>query len=602
MAEQLLANLPGINARFVSDPMAAQAALQPSDLIVRIRGDRSDDQDLTFLYWQQLVRAPSLDIQLGSEEVAVGPLTIPGRPNCGYCARARMAGASAGLETGGNGPPTINHFAAAAVVAAELRTLLNEEWHQSNLLDHVTIYSLAAHRSARHRVIPAPWCDFCAGAALVEVQPIAQKLSVDDPPDVLLRALDGWVDARTGVISRLEIDTPADGGDVPVIATALPPHIVTEGRVRRFPLGWGKGLTLSAALLSAIGEATERYSASLADPLRIVSARCGELDGEFLDPREFAVYSDAQYGRADFPFVRFDPQVVHPWVQGWWADTLAPVWVPTMLAFLHVTAGPDQLFCQGTSSGLAASTDRCDASFRALLELVERDAFLTAWMTGRPGQRIEMDDTLDPRLRRVLDGVEELGAAVEIYSLTACVHGCAILCLALGDGVRYPGVTIGMAAGTNAASALSAAILELGQTGPHWRRVMQMKVVTAPENAEAVREMGDHAAYYFPIERARAFDSLRTGTERIKLRQLTREHVQGASLESFVSGLQDVGVRVAFVDVTSPDTALSPFRVVRAVSPDLQPLSYGYGLDFMPVARVRRMGLANDVPPVHPIS
>jgi hypothetical protein len=65
--------------------------------------------------------------------------------------------------------------------------------------------------------------------------------------------------------------------------------------------------------------------------------------------------------------------------------------------------------------------------------------------------------------------------------------------------------------------------------------------------------------------------------------------------------LAAANVRVALVDVTSPDVALGPFRVVRAVSPDLQPISYGYGFEREPVARVRRMGIAADAPPIHPI-
>jgi ribosomal protein S12 methylthiotransferase accessory factor len=57
---------------------------------------------------------------------------------------------------------------------------------------------------------------------------------------------------------------------------------------------------------------------------------------------------------------------------------------------------------------------------------------------------------------------------------------------------------------------------------------------------------------------------------------------------------------VALVDVTSADLAPGPFRVVRAVSPDLSPLSYGYGIDRLPVKRIRTR-LQGVQPPIHPI-
>jgi len=45
---------------------------------------------------------------------------------------------------------------------------------------------------------------------------------------------------------------------------------------------------------------------------------------------------------------------------------------------------------------------------------------------------------------------------------------------------------------------------------------------------------------------------------------------------------------------------MGPFRVARAVSPDLQGISYGFALDRLPVARIDPRRVV-DLPPVHPI-
>ena len=71
--------------------------------------------------------------------------------------------------------------------------------------------------------------------------------------------------------------------------------------------------------------------------------------------------------------------------------------------------------------------------------------------------------------------------------------------------------------------------------------------------------------------------------------------------ESCARALDRSGVRVAIVDVTSSDLTGSPFRVARALSPDLQPLSYGDGLDRLPVPRLRALGEAAGRPRIHPI-
>lgn len=61
------------------------------------------------------------------------------------------------------------------------------------------------------------------------------------------------------------------------------------------------------------------------------------------------------------------------------------------------------------------------------------------------------------------------------------------------------------------------------------------------------------------------------------------------------------GLHVALVDVTSPDVATGPLRVVRAVSPDLHAISYGFGLHRALVERLRGRVLTSGLPPIHPI-
>jgi ribosomal protein S12 methylthiotransferase accessory factor len=372
-----------------------------------------------------------------------------------------------------------------------------------------------------------------------------------------------------------------------------------NGLIRRLPVGWGKGLTLSGAILSAVGEAIERYSASLPDPARIIWNRPDDLEGEFLDPRTFALYTEAQYQRIGFPYVRFDPNVRHPWVLGTWLGSNTSVWVPAVFAFLSLKINPEHQIFQGTSNGLAASTEPKEAALRATLELVERDAFIAAWLTACPGQRVVVDSVFDPQLRQVLEGIEALGAKVELYVLPTAAYGTTALCLALGDGDQYPGVTMGLGADLDPAIAVRQAILELAQTGPHLRRLMRSQTFRVPADPSCVTEMLQHAVYYFPVERATAFDGLRNSEAPIALREL--QGIPARSLEHCASGLQAASIRVALVDVTSPDVATGPFRVVRAVSPDLQAISYGFGFDHPPVERIRLRGLASEISAINPI-
>jgi ribosomal protein S12 methylthiotransferase accessory factor YcaO len=212
-----------------------------------------------------------------------------------------------------------------------------------------------------------------------------------------------------------------------------------------------------------------------------------------------------------------------------------------------------------------------------------------------------VDSGFDPQLTQVLESIEALGARVELYILPTAAYGTAALCLALGDGEQYPGVTIGLGADLDAALAIRQAILEVAQTGPHLRRLMRSQTLPALSDPSCVQELLHHAAYYFPVEHANAFDRLRCGDAPIAFGDLVVQEPSLRSLECCAAGLEAASVRVAVVDVSSPDVATGPFRVVRAISPDLQGISYGYGFDHPPVQRIRVRGLDPSIPAICPI-
>ncbi|MEN3328819.1 MAG: hypothetical protein V7638_3626 [Acidobacteriota bacterium] len=541
---------------------------------------------------------PSLFVDIRNNEALIGPLTLANRAGCWRCAFERITAARGTSETEDSlkSADEISSEKIAPVLIREIQTINSDGLEQSSLLGHILAVDLSTLDESLHKFIPLARCDVCGGAAAFPgVDQRHVRLSSEDSPEIVLGALEGWVDRRTGVISDLFIEPPDDARiSLPFIAKAAPPNVMEkDGSLHRMAAGWGKGLTISGAVLSAVGEAIERYSASMVDPEKIVWKHPDELDGAVLNPRDLGLYTDEQYDREDFPYVRFDSRIPHPWILGNWLNN-GPVWLPALFVLLSIELHREQLIGQGTSNGLAASISKDDASLRSILELVERDAFMSTWLTASPTQRIQLDYTLDPLLRTVLEGIEVLGATVEVYNLPASMIGTTVLCLALGDGEQYPGVTFGLGCDLDPRVALRQAVLELGQTGPYLRRMMRLKVLKPAEDPSGVREMLDHAAYYFPKERATAFDRLR-GQETISLRDM--KSVATRSLEDCATALDEAGVRVAVVDVTSADVATGPFSVMRAVSPNLQPIWYGYGLD-----RIHhKLKIASDVPPINPI-
>jgi ribosomal protein S12 methylthiotransferase accessory factor len=538
--------------------------------------------------WVDLIIDPARGVRLG-------PLSHRSWPVCGRCADRRIEGARAGSgsPTGPVAAVVTDHLAhlASRLLDREIDRLSADVNGMSERRQHVVCLDTEATRLTVHRVIGMPDCTSCAGPGDPSIPAF---LAGGDLPALLTR-LEGWLDPLTGVIPQLRLEQPfGDRTELPLIATAAAPQLVSNAGRLELPIGWGKGLDPASAVISATGEAIERYSASLPDDRQLVWCRAAELSGDVLDPSHFALYSDEQYGRPGFPFVRYDPGRPHPWVRGRWYGTDDSVWVPAVLCYLRLRLRPHQLVVQGSSNGLAAGGSVGDAADRAVLELLERDAFLTAWRTGNAARRLD-SSTIDNRFRPTLEALREFGLTVDLGSIDNGFGVSTVVALGRGDGVTTPGACIGLASSADPAVAGGRAILELAQTVPHLAGLMASGMLPPPRNEQEVTSMLDHAAYFFPPERCSPFDRLFRSDPALSVQRsaIGRPDVSAT--------LRRRGIRVAVVDLTTPDVATGPFRVVRAVSPDLMALTFGGGLERLPPPRVAAMQVTGSVPDLHPV-
>lgn len=497
---------------------------------------------------------PSMTCAIHENEIIIGPFVVPGRTSCWNCCDLRLKANSVWNDSHpstGDGAAKID-ATIGSLTAKHVCEVITRGESGSRLLDKILVFNRLSLEISLHRIVRVPGCKVCGGprASKSLVGCEENRLPIGSSTELALNSLSWFVDSKSGIINQLTLERTSDKGlELPYIATAITADAPSEFEHRsNMPAGWGKGITSSEAVVGALGEAIERYSASMPDVDSIIWSRPADLIGEVLDPREFALYSEDQYARPDFPYVRFDSNVSHPWVAGVWAESQAPVWVPAILSFLSLVVCSEHVFCQGTSNGLAAGTDWAEAALRAILELLERDAFITSWRSKQPGRHVRLDQGLDPDLKVILSGIRDLGGRVEVVLLDSrCVYPTAV-CLAFGDGVNWPGVTLGLGTDPDPRAAVRQAILEQGQTGPYLRRLMKTKANVVPTYAENVTEMLDHATYYFPQERASAFNYLRDDSNFCSLADLP--HNLERSLPACSHDLAKLGVRVALVDVT----------------------------------------------------
>src|SRR3954452_20558974 len=163
-----------------------------------------------------------------------------------------------------------------------------------------------------------------------------------------------WADLvspRVGVIRALR---PQVRGS----AEPEPPHLWTatlsnyDYRVakRSERVTAGKGRTEAAAKAAAVGEALERYCASVPQPM--FAAVAGELE-DAITPAECVLYADAQYAREDWGYPRWEPQAPLTWIRVARGLDDRPVALPGGVVLL-VARTPQDALVEMTTKGLAA--------------------------------------------------------------------------------------------------------------------------------------------------------------------------------------------------------------------------------------------------------
>ncbi|HOI12448.1 MAG TPA: YcaO-related McrA-glycine thioamidation protein [Methanoculleus sp.] len=247
-------------------------------------------------------------------------------------------------------------------------------------------------------------------------------------------------------ITRVADITNLDRIGIPVFSSIRP--TAEAGAISVYN---GKGATPVEAEVSAMMEGIERYSGEMDDREPIVG-RYSEVSAEnlALDPADLILPD------------RVPADATIPWVRGYDIVGEEEVLVPAHAVYhpLPVTCG--RLFRTNTN-GLASGNTLEEATFHALMEVVERDAWSLVEVTRNTGPRIEgIDDGIAADL---LAKFAAAGVEVTLKDITSDIGIPTVAAVADDVVLRDPTLlTIGMGSHTSAAIAVLRALTEVAQS------------------------------------------------------------------------------------------------------------------------------------------
>lgn len=343
---------------------------------------------------------------------------------------------------------------------------------------------------------------------------------------------------------------------------------------------WGRDPDPRLAYIKAHAEAVERDA--LLEPRDITVARLDELS-HALHPSQIVSYRDAQYRKPDFPHQKLDPKASYHWSP---AEPLLGgprCWMPgqfiygrQVLSSIPITGGS---LMQSNSSGCAAGPTAAAATEAALLEVIERDAFMRHWLTQTPGQ------ALGPRqipasLRRRLEQLEATGCGVVAQVLHTPAAPLVFVVLVSAQHAQQHFTCVGAGARPTLEASLDAALVEL-ETTVYTRLVGQ---TFEPLTPQKVRSPADHTLLYAQARYFKRADAvLRPTTPAV----IPKHKDRVADVTALAGKLRDTLGEVCtagpcVVDITPVkchiDQGRIALHVVKAIAPGMIPMAFGFGL------------------------
>jgi ribosomal protein S12 methylthiotransferase accessory factor len=345
----------------------------------------------------------------------------------------------------------------------------------------------------------------------------------------------------------------------------------------------------AGARIAAIGEAVERYCGNYV-PDGLVRGTARDLASaghRLLGPADLRFFTDWQHARPGFPFARFTDDVEIAWVEGDGDD--GPVLVPASWVHLNWRTGSrrgEPFLHHVNYAGIATGQDVPDATRRALLELVERDALSLWWHLGLPAAGIDpasvpglLDHLAGSRLELSLLALPTwFGVPV----VAAVVRDPATGIVAGGFSAKLDPAETAVKATLEAIhswvftqglleedgwvfEAVRAGILSEGLYLSH-RPGRDYLTVAGPQCGN-VRDLGAQAQVWLdPAVQRRLLPRFTSPATTVGLDALPT--TTEAELRA---GLAAAGHDVVVCDLTTPDVALTPLRVVRVCARGLVP-------------------------------
>jgi ribosomal protein S12 methylthiotransferase accessory factor len=543
----------------------------------------------------------------------LGPLVVPGKSACFNCCELRLVTNSPNYEyelwrnkenipvTNLNVPEIFADILSTICISEVLRYLGRED--KPTVVDRLILFDGGMMNLTKHRVISHPNCLLCnpplqkkSSADVIlnlnnrptknPLLPFNKQYSKKSLTDNdLVKTLRELIDERTGIILEYErLFENLIVGSSHHFSTATcsrPLRINLKGNLNRpvnaennliSPSPSGSGISAKEAEIRTLMESIERYSNMVVDESDIIWASYSEIQKKAINPSDLGLYVEEQYIRNYLSCSKFSVDSRIPWIIGHSLSSGNDVFVPA--DFVFYPAIRNRPLVLETSNGASSHTDVVQAVLNGLLEIIERDSFLTMWL-NKISMPILNIRKIPIDVREPMNIIRRLGMDVKLVDLTNDTQIPTIMAACYNmKRNSYPSLIVGSGSHLEPKRALIKAVLEMelglfeALQNPNKEKINDpSKIHSIHENSRYYLHPNTHNSWEFMLssKKISKMDFISPGVPADNY----------ANLMQIGKRLKSMNHSVVWVDITPIDMRKIGFRTVKVFVTGFQPMYVG---------------------------
>lgn len=557
-------------------------------------------------------KLPVLRAHLYADRSFIGPWAMPEEAGCVHCVEMRMHTVHPQKR---NWQPMLEAQRSERYRQAEkIWSVPFLEWTADLLKEEMERFasglSLRLHhqmyvgydislKGQLHKFLPHPLCPECSplpedAPELAEVQLVPRlkksPRSYRLPNPLLTREnlRNTFYDWRTGLVHHLFRDLhskflPITGAELPLFGEDM-----TE-------IGFGRTVTFHDSEMTAMLESLERYAGMHPRGRKTsVYGSYNQWKEQAVNPRDIGIHEEEQYGEPGYAYERYHDDLEFDWVWTYSWRHKKPVLMPEQLYFYRLIHREGERaktrFVYETSNGCAMGGSLEEAIYYALMEVIERDAFLVSWYNQLPLVELDLEDVEDRNILMVKDRVEAMGYRLHLFDMTMDSGIPSVWATVIntyqGDDVKVKTYT---AAGAHSdpEKAIMGALVEVVTSVPIYEETMPALRDRATEmvkDGSKVQTMHDHVLLYSHPETESRFDFLFTDQHQKKgVREVYANWYEQTppddltvELEALMNRLLENGADILILDQTTPELEAVGIKAVKVVVQGMLTMSFGH--------------------------